>query len=55
VAWRAPARGHRKGFPIFIAKMMKKVGKQMQILIERMKVSEERYRLDDYIGLVLLL
>jgi len=27
----------------------------MQILIERMKVSGERYRLDDYIGLVLLL
>jgi len=61
----AGQRAHKKVFPILIATMMKRLEnerenyvtslKQLQILIERMKVSGERYRLDDYIGLVLLL
>jgi hypothetical protein len=61
----AGRRARKKVFPILIATMMKRLEnerenyvtslKQLQILIERMKVSGERYRLDDYIGLVLLL
>jgi hypothetical protein len=60
VAWRTPAGGLVKVFPILIATMMKRLEnemenyvtslKQLQIFIERMKVSGERYRLHDYIG-----